>query len=314
MVSKLSGKHKRNFSLTIKRVIHTFLNLKLLALQMKMIPLTLFSLCLISLYALSPSEALLEGCADICRLYSLHSPLEGHSFQETSERIIYSSGISIHFCNGIFEKDPTSLINEKHIQDMVEYFNQKNVPFLWWTSSPHSRLSTHLQTLDPCTGIVLDLTTFQPNTLSIKTPISIDIRIASSTQELEDFFAIREWMYDLPPTIADQFRLVDLALFDKGLTHYFIAYSEGIPVSILNLCLGQVAGIWSLATLPEYQRQGIATALVHAAIMEAKKHHYTHIMAILNKKQLAKTLFTHLGFDTISPCNYFSYTPYRELP
>jgi ribosomal protein S18 acetylase RimI-like enzyme len=67
------------------------------------------------------------------------------------------------------------------------------------------------------------------------------------------------------------------------------------------------AGIWNLATLPEHRKHGIGAALVHAALVEAKKRQYDQVMAILMPKGLAWGLFTKLGFKPVCEFPFYVY-------
>ena len=51
-----------------------------------------------------------------------------------------------------------------------------------------------------------------------------------------------------------------------------MAYLDGVPVGTSTLSVAPLsAGIWNLATSPDYRKHGIGGALVHAALVEAKK-------------------------------------------
>jgi ribosomal protein S18 acetylase RimI-like enzyme len=67
------------------------------------------------------------------------------------------------------------------------------------------------------------------------------------------------------------------------------------------------AGIWSLSTLPEFRKNGVGSALVSAALAEAKKRKYDQVMAILMPKGMAWGLFTKLGFKEVCKFPFYVY-------
>ena len=87
-----------------------------------------------------------------------------------------------------------------------------------------------------------------------------------------------------------------------------MAYLNGVPVGTATLSVSSSsAGIWNLATLPEHRKHGIGGALVHAALVEAKKRQYDQVMAILMPKGLAWGLFTKLGFQAVCEFPFYIY-------
>lgn len=87
-----------------------------------------------------------------------------------------------------------------------------------------------------------------------------------------------------------------------------MAYLNGLPVGTATLSVSpSSAGIWNLATIPEHRKHGIGSALVYAALVEAKKRQYDHVMAILMPKGLAWGLFTKLGFQAVCEFPFYIY-------
>lgn len=81
-----------------------------------------------------------------------------------------------------------------------------------------------------------------------------------------------------------------------------------MPVGIATLSISpSSAGIWNLATLPEHRKHGIGGALVHAALMEAKKRQHDQVMAILMPKGLVWGLFAKLGFEAVCEFPFYVY-------
>lgn len=253
---------------------------------------------------MSPLEIILEGRLDCIRLKALYSPLEHNFLEEDSQRAIYAVGIPLVFSNGVVEKDPNNLLTDSQIHEIRELFSNKKLPFIYW-SYPEEKEKKDFTLLEICKGIVLDLN--HTISLSINLSPHIKIKQVNSEKELKDFVDICQITYTFDSLIAEQFYAVHRSLLKENLFSYFIAYSDEKPAGALALCRNTVAGIWNLSTLAEYRNQGIATALVQSAILEAKKYHYTHIMGMLNQRQLAKNIFEKLGFQIICDLPCFVY-------
>lgn len=209
-----------------------------------------------------------------------------------------------------FLKKNAYTMDENYIHNMIEYFNTKKLPFVWWTASEEAAKTKFLTLSEICIDIVLDLT--QTPCAPIIIHSNLKIKIAESEEGLKDFSEICRINYHLTPSISQQFHAANKILLEQGIFSYFIAYLDEKPVSTLTLCMDTTAGIWNLTTLSDYRKQGIATALVQAAIAEAKKYHYTHVIGMLNHHQLAKGIFKKLGFETLHNLFCFAYTPHHR--
>jgi GNAT superfamily N-acetyltransferase len=89
---------------------------------------------------------------------------------------------------------------------------------------------------------------------------------------------------------------------------HFMAYLDGVPVGTSTLSVApSSAGIWNLATLPDYRKHGIGGALVHVTLVEAKKQHHDQVMAILKPKGMAWGLFTKMGFKAAREFPFYIY-------
>jgi ribosomal protein S18 acetylase RimI-like enzyme len=89
---------------------------------------------------------------------------------------------------------------------------------------------------------------------------------------------------------------------------HFMAYLNGVPVGTATFSISpSSAGIWNLATLSEHRKHGIGGALVHEALVEAKRREHDQVMAILMPKGLAWGLFMKLGFQAVCEFPFYIY-------
>jgi len=188
---------------------------------------------------------------------------------------------------------------------MIGYFGSKGFPFIWW-SAAHILETKGFQFGGNLTGITLDIS----KALPLKPAISSDLKITivQSDFEIESFTDLAGGAFDLNPKAIEQWLAVNDPVMKKGEQVHFIAYLNKTPVGTATLSASQSsAGIWNLATKPEYRKQGIAGALVHAALIEAKKRQYQQVMAILMPKGMAWGLFTKMGFKPVCEFPFYVY-------
>lgn len=85
---------------------------------------------------------------------------------------------------------------------------------------------------------------------------------------------------------------------------HFIAKKNGTIVAAASLFLHEeIAGLYNLAVLPEYRKQGIGTALHYARLNEAKNRGYKY--ATLQATPMAAALDSSLGFETHSELSIY---------
>jgi len=224
------------------------------------------------------------------------------NFRDTNDRTIYASGIHFAPCNGVIEKKETSL-KKNDITLAIDFFASKKLPFVWWTGE--KLLSAFgFQFGGTMTGIVLDVA---ENKFSSPTTKGLQIKIVGTQTELNAFTNIIANCFGFSPQVEQQYALVSRSAMERNEQIHFLAYLNETPVATATLStLPKSAGIWNLATLPEYRKTGIGTALCHEAFIEAQKRKYTQLMAVLMPKG-ASGVFRNLGYKEVSSLPFYVY-------
>lgn len=250
-------------------------------------------------------QSVLQGRMDTFRSASICSPLSGADFKETAQNNLYAWGMDYVCGNGVMEKDNDRIPTEEEIDQTIKYFSAKNLPFMWWTSA--KVLETKgFQFGGILTGIALDISQGIPP--GPKTTSDLKIEIVKSESELQSFTALAANAFAMNPKATEQWLILNDSVMKKGEQVHFIAYLNNVPVGTTTLSVSSSsAGIWNLATALEYRKHGIGSALVHAALVEAKKRQYEQVMAILMPKGLAWGLFTKLGFKAVCEFPFYVY-------
>ncbi|MBA3956783.1 MAG: GNAT family N-acetyltransferase [Parachlamydiaceae bacterium] len=250
-------------------------------------------------------QSVVRGRFDTFRSGSVCSPLPEADFRETSQSSIYAWGMDYVCGNGVIENDGDRIPTEEEIDQAIEYFSVKSLPFMWWTSA--KILETKgFQFGGILTGIALDISQEVPSA-SLISP-DLKIKIVQQESELKAFTDLASNAFAMSPKATDQWLALNDSVMKNGEQVHFMAYLNDILVGTATLAVSpSSAGIWNLATTQEHRKHGIGGALVHAALVEAKKRHYDQVMAILMPKGLAWGLFTKLGFEEVCEFPFYIY-------
>lgn len=250
-------------------------------------------------------QSVLQGRFDNFRSASVCSPLPEADFKETGQNSLYAWGMDYVCANGVMEYDSNRIPTEQEIDQAIQYFSAKKLPFMWWTSA--KILETKgFQFGGILTGIALDISQGVPT----KLPISSDlkIKVVQTESELKVFTDLAANAFGMNPTATEQCLALNTSLMKRGEQVHFMAYWNGVPVGTATLSSSpSSAGIWNLTTVSEHRKHGIGGALVQAALVEAKKRQYDQVMAILMPKGLAWGLFSKLGFKAVCEFPFYIY-------
>ncbi len=86
----------------------------------------------------------------------------------------------------------------------------------------------------------------------------------------------------------------------------YVGYLGGVPVSTAAIVMGSgVAGVYNVATLPGYQRQGYGEAVMRHAIEDARSRHGVE-QTILQSTPAGLRLYERMGFRTITTVAVYS--------
>lgn len=231
-------------------------------------------------------DFVLRGRRDFFHTISAYSPLPGASFEDHLQTIIYCSGIDFAPCNGVISDTANDAPTKNEIEQMIEFFTDKKMPFIWWSTAKILE-NYDFEYGGSLTGIALSL----PEYLRFK-PSKTLIKVVQSEADLKTFTEISAISTGMTKNAESQFLAVNEAIKKQDNHVHFLAYLNETPVGVATLTThSHSAGVWNLATLPEYRKKGIGQALVEAALIEAKKRHYNQVMAILMPKGMAWGIF-----------------------
>lgn len=105
-----------------------------------------------------------------------------------------------------------------------------------------------------------------------KTSSAVDIREATTPDQIESHITLQLVPYSTPAAAIEQMRPLRRRWWFNPRLKFYIAYIDGVPAgqAILDVD-GEIGLLASASTLPEYCRQGLQSALIQRRIADAEK-------------------------------------------
>jgi GNAT superfamily N-acetyltransferase len=218
-----------------------------------------------------------------------------HIFPDGSGLIIYS--------------DLTAATAEQAIRDQVSHF-EAQVCDLRWIVYQHDRppdlkdrlLAHGFEADDPEAILVLELEHVSPLLLQ---PVGHDVRRIDAPEGLDDVITIhqRVWGSDFAPWRA---QLASRLVEAPHTLRLYVAYVDGIPASTAQVSLyaqRPFASLVRAATLANYRRRGLFTALVATIVQETRRRSIRFLDTEAN--DMSRPILEKLGFQFLTwahPC------------
>jgi len=193
----------------------------------------------------------------------------------------------------------SSNVDEK-IQETIEYFESKELPFTWQvdpTDTPED-LPEHLEkrgfTLSSGPGMALALSELKiPET---QDDLSFE-RVR--TPELCDVFAgLAAKAYGIPEFAWEDYTQIVMDVGIRDDLFHYLGYLDGQPVATATVLYSDgVAGIYNIATLPEARGRRMGSMMTAAPLIDARERGYK--VSILHSSQMGYNVYKRLGFEEI---------------
>lgn len=209
---------------------------------------------------------------------------------------IVNSNLPDDTFNYVLEADFSSNDANQKINEITDYFRNKNVPFSWWVS-PYDKpedLSNYLEingyiNTENNVAMYFDLEAWD-NPISM--PADLQIIQAKDEKTLQDFALV---LANDETSFKKYFKWVASVLTDDDPIEYYVGYVNGKPVVRgLSCYFAQVTGLHWLSTLPTERKKGYAKAMQEYRLKRAKERGY-HI-AVLQASHEGYSLYKKLGY------------------
>jgi GNAT superfamily N-acetyltransferase len=231
---------------------------------------------------------------------------------------VTSSGLPVPLFNlilgGQFDASDEATV-EREVKAILAFFEERQMPWLWWMG-PETRpldLPERVERL----GLTLRshlpaLAARLPTTVS-PVPPGVQVWLAADEADLKAASAIRRIAFRFPPGQAlDYFQVCADDWLNGGRAPdyarlYLARVGDGPPAAIGALIVGAgYPGVYVMATLPDWQRQGLGRAIMARLMQDANAT--DHDLAFLTASRFGYPLYRQLGFEHV-----FSYRLYHHV-
>jgi GNAT superfamily N-acetyltransferase len=232
------------------------------------------------------------------------------------DMIRFSTGLNHPWGNWIVNIRFNTQNVKSRITENMKFYHEKELAMMWWispSSTPDNLLSllenAGLQVpKEGALGMACDLRGLTRNHLEeVLNKLQIKVTKITSENALELWGKVFQEGYSVSERIAEMFLNLIKSIENSYLDNYIAIFQEQ-PVAIASvLYYGGIAGIFNIATLPDYRGQGIGTAITLVPLMDAKKKDYE--IAWLESSEMGVNLYKRIGFQEY--CKFFRciYTP-----
>ncbi len=130
-------------------------------------------------------------------------------------------------------------------------------------------------------------------------PKGLEIKRVTGREEMTTFLKVGNKGFGSSSEIIPDFLVDALSNQASGPPHAcYLGYSEGLPVATsLRGSYGKSAGIFFVATLPEYRRRGFGEALTLRAAVDAKEDGC--VQCFLQSSEMGYRIYEKIGFRKI---------------
>lgn len=135
----------------------------------------------------------------------------------------------------------------------------------------------------------------------------IIIKRANSLSDIEDFSVTQAWGFCETEEKFNQayswMRQKNIENLDDNTQNFYVAYDNEKPVGV-TLCIyyKNIAGIYAVATLPEYRKKGVSTTLIQRVVDDANNNNIAAITLQTYTESYAHSFYKKLGFEDVFDC------------
>lgn len=221
----------------------------------------------------------------------------------TPHTLALITNINIGICNPILRFDLSKLDYTTLKQGLLQNNNYQETPFSWWASKNNHANVEILNTkeLDYFGEVPVMYLKLTDKEFQVELPKGIIIK-KLDVNNLDEWTTVIGKEFKFSDQVIHQYQTALKNLPEK-LQHFCALDNEKI-IATGSLYFGSdFVGLYNLATLAEYQKQGIATAMKHYRLNVAKQQGYSY--ATLQATPDAVKLNSKIGFSTATSYEIF---------
>lgn len=263
---------------------------------------------------LDSAESIVAQEANQFAFWAMYGRAPGCELEEGPELLRSETGLPVPVMNNVLRVRTTVKRLRGLVAETCAHFAQRGLPFRWWTgpgtrpAEPRAALERHglrLAVTMPMMALALDALPEEP-----PGPPGLDVGLVENEPALRDWARVVTACFGFPDAAYERAVALELSLgFDpQGGYFRFVGYRGAAPVATAALLLAEgVAGIYTVAVLPEARRQGAGAALTLAALREARRRGYR--VGTLQSTPMGRSVYQGLGFRELAPCECYIWQP-----
>ena len=200
--------------------------------------------------------------------------------------------------NMVMDARFTSEKANQKIDEIVNLFQEKQLPFSWWvgpTDSPSDLkqrlISKGFIPKENDYGMYLDLENYTP-----RLPSKLQIKQVSNATELKEFDNIHVHSFGNPKAFDIIFNKIPPSAYqEKSPYRFYTGYfnKKAVTTGVL-IFHANVVGIYYIVTLPEERRKGYATEMMNHLLTIVKEENQK--IAVLQASEQGKKVYEKIDF------------------
>jgi ribosomal protein S18 acetylase RimI-like enzyme len=221
--------------------------------------------------------------------------------------------IPFPFFNNVFHSRFTDTDVAEGIRSTLARYQKQNVPMFWWTgpATTPANLGEHLLENGLAHGFTAPAMAVDINSISdVETPSSAVVEEVLDEAALQDWCNVMCPVYEFPEFAWEPwFRMLShLGINANSEYRHFLARVNGMVAATASIYFSDgVAGVSCVATLPEYRRRGIGTAVTVAALRAARAEGYN--IGVLFASPMGESIYRQIGFEEYGKGNCYIWSP-----
>lgn len=222
---------------------------------------------------------------------------------------LLSTGINFALNNGVYHAHFSSDLVDANIKEIKQYFQQKQLPFIWIVNSSTTPLNLEQKLLNYGfselfreSGMVFPVSKKNPNRKKIEK--SVIIREVNCSEDSHIFEQVSIDGFGLPSKIISGF--YNKYPLNSPTLRRIITFYKNKPIGVGMVLLENGYGVLhNIAVLPEYRRLGIGTQITQNLIDYVRNAGYFHV--ILHASNDGEALYQRIGFSKVNQQTVFIY-------
>lgn len=255
-------------------------------------------------------KAILSTFVEVFKSFQLHS-MPSISLQYDPKATVFLTGLNDLFFNSIYIKSPIE--QEKLIVELKNIQKKYNIPLTVWitheTEIPEFGvlLKENFESPGPFFGMLLEI----KHAELMLCPNNITIETIDNSLQAKEFAKMYCAVFDFNTLKESEQWIIQQYEKDNPTCINYIASIDGKIAGICSLAINRsfqeckTGGFYNACVLPEFRKNGLATAMSYHRIQVAKQMGLENLSIVLMSDAMARGYCERLGFK-----NYKTMTPY----